>query len=261
MEPAFTYYNNLKFDKHKKLTISFSNEDLLKDVVFRKNRDYYISSMSCADNITKLPKYDKIKEIHNLAIVILRGGIDFAYSKKVLTLAKVSGSNATFRADKSRRSKYIEMVESFDVESKQTKEIYNYLPYKEWNEKVLRFLNSDHESLLENYMVKLTDDLKFLTRFFNNFAENLIDSYARGFDRNNVIFFTNFGVDVNSGLILFKFNFAKEYIKQFLLNNSTSPVFKNFVQKSIESEMQTLRGVTPLPNSLRKKVVSWCLFK
>ena len=131
MEPAFTYYNNLKFDKHKKLTISFSNEDLLKDVVFRKNRDYYISSMSCADNITKLPKYDKIKEIHNLATVILRGGIDFAYSKKVLTLAKVSGSNATFRADKSRRSKYIEMVVSFDVESKQTKEIYNYSPYKE----------------------------------------------------------------------------------------------------------------------------------
>ena len=110
-------------------------------------------------------------------------------------------------------------------------------------------------------MVKLTDDLKFLTRFFNNFAENLIDSYARGFDRNNIIFFTNFGVDVNSGLILFKFNFAKEYIKQFLLNNSTSLVFKIFVQKSIKSEMQTLRGVTPLPNSLRKKVVSWCLFK
>ena len=75
-------------------------------------------------------------------------------------------------------------------------------------------------------MVKLTDDLKFLTRFFNNFAENLIDSYARGFDRNNVIFFTNFGVDVNSDLILFKFNFAKEYIKQFLLNNSTSLVLK-----------------------------------
>ena len=69
-------------------------------------------------------KYDKIKEIHNLATVILTAAIDFAFGKKVLSLAKASGSNTTFRADKSRQSKYIERVEFFNVESKKTKEIY-----------------------------------------------------------------------------------------------------------------------------------------
>lgn len=95
MEPIFIYYIDLKFDKHKKFTISFSNEDSLRGVVFRKNRDYYITSMT-----------------------------------KVLRLAKASGSNTTFRADKSRQSKYIERVEFFNVESKKTKEIYIYSTYK-----------------------------------------------------------------------------------------------------------------------------------
>lgn len=95
-------------------------------------------------NITNMPKYDRIKEIHNLATVILSGGIDFNYGKKVLTLAKASeGRSTTFRADKRRRSKYIEKVEFFDVASKKTKEIYIYSPYKELRKKGLLFLNSD----------------------------------------------------------------------------------------------------------------------
>ena len=56
---VFIYCNDLKFDKHKKFTINFSNEDSLRGVVFRKNRDYYITSMtSYVDltvNITMLP--------------------------------------------------------------------------------------------------------------------------------------------------------------------------------------------------------------
>lgn len=163
--------------------------------------------MSCADNITKLPKYDKIKEIHNLATVILRAGIHFAYGKKVLTLAKASGSNTTFRADKSRQSKYIERVKFFNVESKKTKEIYIYLTYKLLKEKGLRFLNSNRKSFLESYTVKLSDDLKFLTRFFNDCTENFIDLYTRKFDRNNVIFNTDIGIGVNSRLIPLRFNF------------------------------------------------------
>ena len=117
-------------------------------MVFRKNRDHYITSMTCyvhlTVNITNMPKYDRIKEIHNLANVILSGGIDFNYGKKVLTLAKASGGRSTtFRADKRRRSKYIEKVEFFDVASKKTKEIYIYSPYKELRKKGLLFLNSD----------------------------------------------------------------------------------------------------------------------
>ena len=127
MEPIFIYYNDLKTDKQKKFTINFSDEDLLKDVVFRNNRDYYITSMTSYVDltviVTKQPKYDKTKEINNLATVILRGGIDFSYSKKVLIPAGTnSGKKATFRADKSRRIKYIGKVEVLDVESRKTKD-------------------------------------------------------------------------------------------------------------------------------------------
>ena len=154
--------------------------------------------MSVFGHFSRSAKYDKIKEIHNLATVILRAGIHFAYGKKVLTLAKASGSNTTFRADKSRQSKYIERVKFFNVESKKTKEIYIYLTYKLLKEKGLRFLNSNRKSFLESYTVKLSDDLKFLTRFFNDSNKNFIDSYARGFGRNNVIFIINIDVDVGS---------------------------------------------------------------
>ena len=154
--------------------------------------------MSVFGHFSRSAKYDKIKEIHNLATVILRAGIHFAYGKKVLTLAKASGSNTTCRADKSRQSKYIERVKFFNVESKKTKEIYIYLTYKLLKEKGLRFLNSKRKSFLESYTVKLSDDLKFLTRFFNDSNQNFIDSYARGFGRNNVIFIINIDVDVGS---------------------------------------------------------------
>ena len=65
MEPTFIYYNNLTFDDEKKLLIDFSNEDLLEGATFKKNKDYYITSMTyyvgLTVDITKLLNYSKIK--------------------------------------------------------------------------------------------------------------------------------------------------------------------------------------------------------
>ena len=52
MEPTFIYYNNLIFDDGKKFSIDFSHEDLLKGVVFKKNKDYYVTSMACYVDLT-----------------------------------------------------------------------------------------------------------------------------------------------------------------------------------------------------------------
>ena len=43
MEPTFIYYNNLAFDDEKKFLINFSDDS----VVFKNNKDYYITSMTC----------------------------------------------------------------------------------------------------------------------------------------------------------------------------------------------------------------------
>ena len=66
MEPTFIYYNNLTFDDEEKLSINFSDEDSLEGVVLKKNKDYYITSMTCCVDltvgITKLLNYAKIKQ-------------------------------------------------------------------------------------------------------------------------------------------------------------------------------------------------------
>ena len=76
MEPTLIYYNDLIFDDKKKSSIDFSNEDLLKGVVFRKNKNYYVTSMACyvdlTVDITKLANYAKIKQTTDPANAILR---------------------------------------------------------------------------------------------------------------------------------------------------------------------------------------------
>ena len=65
--------------------LEFSDGDLLEGVIFKKNKDYYITSTSCYVNltvdVTKLPQFHKIKEISDLANAILADGVDFGYKK------------------------------------------------------------------------------------------------------------------------------------------------------------------------------------
>ena len=100
IEPTFIYYYNLTFNDKKKFLIDFSNQDLLEAVVFKKNKDYYTTSMMCyvdlTVDITKLPNYAKIQHTFGLANAIVRGGVDFEYGRKEMTLGKTSGSNLIF---------------------------------------------------------------------------------------------------------------------------------------------------------------------
>ena len=72
-------------------------------------------------DITKLRNYKKIKQTSVLANAILRGVVDFEFSKKELVLGKASGSNLIFWSDKSGRDEYFKDVEFFDAENKKSK--------------------------------------------------------------------------------------------------------------------------------------------
>ena len=65
MGPVFIYYSNLIFDQNKRFALEFSNKDLLEGVIFKKkNKDYYISSISCYVNhgtVTEQSQFDEIK--------------------------------------------------------------------------------------------------------------------------------------------------------------------------------------------------------
>ena len=86
MESTFIHHNILTFDDEKKFSINFRDDDLLEGVVFKKYKDYYITSMTCyvdlTVDITKLPNYAKIKQMSDPTNAILRGGVDFGYRRK-----------------------------------------------------------------------------------------------------------------------------------------------------------------------------------
>ena len=100
IEPNFIYYNNLTFDDKNKISIDFGDENLLEGVVFKKNKHYYITSMTCyidlTVEITKLPYYAKINQHFDLANAILRGSVDFGYGRKKLMPGKTSICNFIF---------------------------------------------------------------------------------------------------------------------------------------------------------------------
>ena len=68
--------------------MNFSDEDRLQGVVFKKSKDYYLTSMSCfieiMNNLSKLGHYDEIKKISELSNKILKDGVDHLYDKKKL---------------------------------------------------------------------------------------------------------------------------------------------------------------------------------
>ena len=48
MDPVFIYYDKVNFQNdYKVFKVDFSDGDNLQAVLFKKNRDYYITSMSC----------------------------------------------------------------------------------------------------------------------------------------------------------------------------------------------------------------------
>ena len=124
MKPIFIYYNNLNFDQNKRFILEFSDDDRLEGVLFKKNKDYYITSISCyvdlTADVTELPQFYKIKEVLDLSNVILADGVDLGYKKNAIQTT-YEGENYMFKIDKINWSKYIDNIEFFDVNLKKKK--------------------------------------------------------------------------------------------------------------------------------------------
>ena len=71
MDLVFIHYNDLEFQANKIFSINFSDGDRLQWVLFKKNRDYYLTSMSCfikiTNDLTKLEHYGDITKISDLS--------------------------------------------------------------------------------------------------------------------------------------------------------------------------------------------------
>ena len=140
------------------------------------------------------------------------------------------------RSDKSRRDRYLEDIEFFNVEKKKPKSVHIYSAYKELKDRGLKFLTTNRNSPIKRYTVQLGNKLKFLTSFLYNANEAFMDEYAKKIDRKNIIFVRD--PNRKSGYIPFKLDLTKEYIKQFLLN-FPAPNFNKFIHESIKDKIKS----------------------
>ena len=76
MEPIFIYSNDLQFQDNKSFTIDFSDDDRLQGVLFKKEKDYYLTSMLCfieiTNDLSELEHYSEIIKISELSNKILK---------------------------------------------------------------------------------------------------------------------------------------------------------------------------------------------
>ena len=88
------YSNNLQFQDNKSFTFDFSNDDRLQGVLFKRNKDYYLTSMSCfieiTNDLSELEHYSEIIKISELSNKILKNGVDHLYDKKKLTFLLIA---------------------------------------------------------------------------------------------------------------------------------------------------------------------------
>ena len=190
MEPIFIYYNNLNFEQDKNFLLEFSDSDKLDDVIFKNNKDYYITNISCyidlTVDVTKLPQFDKIKEISDLSNAILANGVDFGCKKNAVQLT-FGNKTYYFRINKINRSSYIENIEFSNYNLKKKRLVCVYSPCKELAGDGMKFERTNDSSPFTSYTIKLVDDSTHLTKTLD-ISNNFTDELAKVYDRKNLIF-------------------------------------------------------------------------
>ena len=113
------YWDKVKFDDNnnfKDFKVKFSDGDSLNGVFFKKNKDYYITSMSAfislEQNVKELKDYEKIKKISELSNAILENGFEHLYEEKKLELI-FEEQKINLTPDKSKRKLSLRVVEFF----------------------------------------------------------------------------------------------------------------------------------------------------
>ena len=146
MDLVFIYYNNLEFQDNKIFSINFNDGDRLLgwEILFRKSRDYYLTSMFCFTEITnylsELEHYDNITKISHFSNKIFKNGVEHLYEEKEIE-GFFGDLKCKFTPEKSNRTLSAEIVEFFDYVTKQKKYVFVYSPYQELKNFGLKFEN------------------------------------------------------------------------------------------------------------------------
>ena len=198
MEPVFMYWNDVKYvgdNNFKKFKVQFNDSNKLNGAIFKKNRDYFITSLSTNvklnKNVKDLDDFKKISEVSKKANEILTNGVDHFHENFTLkaNLANVDD----LVPDKTKRKLSIKSFNFFDEKTKKEKTVSIYTPYKELEFFGFKFLKENGN--IYKYTIKLLEerDNLFLEKKFFYEKDKLIEIVKKEFNYKNTIFIENNG--------------------------------------------------------------------
>ena len=231
MDPIFIYSNNLQFQDNKSFTIDFSNDNRLQGVLFKKNKDYYLTSMSCfieiTNDLSELEHYIEIIDISKLSNKILKNGVDHLYDEKKIEVFINGELKTELDAEKSNRTFSVEIVEFFDHVTKQKRYVFVYSPYNELKKFGLKFQN-EKSSNVKGHTISLKEekDKIYLEKeiFFDR--KRTLEQIFEESDRKNIIFF-----EYRGKIYPFKLKITKAYFEK--IKNSNGDKFQKFIFNTI----------------------------
>ena len=132
MEPVFMYWNDVKYvgdNDFKKFKLQFNDSDKLNGVIFKKDRDYFITSLSTNvklnKNVKNLDDFEKISEVSKKANEILTNGVDHFHEDFTLEADLVGVNDLT--PDKTKRKLSVKSFNFFDEKTEKKKECVHLL--------------------------------------------------------------------------------------------------------------------------------------
>lgn len=163
MDPVFMYWNKIKFkgeDNFKEFKVTFSDGDNLDGVIFKKEKDYFITSLTANVKINKnlkdLKDYKKIEEISKRSNTIIEKGITHLY-KDILLEINLNDIDDLL-PNKTKRRLSVKSLEFFDEETKKKKTVSIYSQYEELKIFGLRFKKEN--GIIYKYTIDLIEDEK-----------------------------------------------------------------------------------------------------
>ena len=194
------YWDKIIFEDNnnfKDFKVKFSDRDSLNGVFFKKNKDYYITSMSAfislEHNVKELKDYKQIKKISGISNAILENGFEHLYEENKLELIFEDQKN-NLQPEKSKRKLSLRVVEFFDEKTKKKRIVSVYSPYEELKEYGLIFENKGGS--VYKYTINLIterDNLFLEKRLFFD-KKKIIEEIKKDIDRKNTFFIRNNGV-------------------------------------------------------------------
>ena len=248
MDPVFMYWNKINFignDIFKKFMVEFSNGDRFDGVLFQKENDYFITSLSTnikiEKDLTKLEDYDKIKKISDELNDVLNKGSDSLNEDIKLKIENVNDLEIV----KTKRKLSTKTIEFLDKTIKKKKQILIYSPFKELKLFGLKFQKEN--DIFYKYNIDLLADAKnnfFLEKklFYNR--DKIVEKIRKEFFYKNMIFMEKNGklivqpIDIVEYLALkieaaqgIRLDIWKNYFKSQFQTLFSEIIFGGYVEK------------------------------